>query len=200
MTTTNEEATTANWMKEAQKGYIRVAVLILLNKKPSHGYEIMKEIKAKTGGFWTPTAGGVYPILRDLEKTKYIQGAWQVQNNRKIKNYKITESGTQILKHTLIKQNEIANNINALFDEFSRAVLNVEPTVFPTPAMHPPFSVFLEEEGKTEKSRDLKSLEQQRTQIQHMIKTMQEKLRIINTIITQSKKGSKRKAEKGKAA
>jgi PAS domain S-box-containing protein len=30
--------------EEAQKGYIRIGVLILLNKKPSHGYEIMKEI------------------------------------------------------------------------------------------------------------------------------------------------------------
>jgi len=186
---TNEEKTTANWMKEAQKGYIRVAVLILLSKKPSHGYEIMKEIKAKTGGFWTPTAGGVYPILRDLEKAKYIQGEWQVQNNRKIKNYKITESGTQILKHTLIKQNEIANNINALFEEFSRTVLNVEPTVFPTPAMSPPFSVFLEEEKG--KPQDPKSLEQQRKQIQHMIQTMQEKLKIINQAITESKRKNK---------
>jgi DNA-binding PadR family transcriptional regulator len=180
MPKTNEE-TTANWMKEAQKGYIRVAVLILLNKKPSHGYEIMKEIKAKTGGFWTPTAGGVYPILRDLEEASYIQGEWQVQNNRKIKNYKITQSGTQILKHTLIKQNEIANNINALFDEFSRTVLNVEPTVFPTPAMHPPFAVFLEEEKG--KPQDLKSLEQQRNHIQHMIQTMQEKLKAVNRTI-----------------
>jgi hypothetical protein len=32
-----QDKTTANWMKEAQKGYIRVAVLILLNKKPPHG-------------------------------------------------------------------------------------------------------------------------------------------------------------------
>jgi DNA-binding PadR family transcriptional regulator len=197
MPTSNEETTTTNWMKEAQKGYIRVAVLILLNKKPSHGYEIMKEIKAKTGGFWTPTAGGVYPILRDLEKAKYIQGEWQVQNNRKIKNYKITESGNQILKHTLIKQNEIANNINALFEEFSRTVLNVEPTVFPTPAMHPPFSVFLEE-GEKEETQDLKSLEQHRKQVLQMIQTMQEKLEIINERIAESKKGGKGKSKKEK--
>ena len=39
-----EDKTTASWMKEAQKGYIRMGVLILLNKKPSHGYEIMKTL------------------------------------------------------------------------------------------------------------------------------------------------------------
>jgi hypothetical protein len=48
MHTECEEETTANWLKEAQKGYIRVGVLILLNRKPAHGYEIMKEIKDKT--------------------------------------------------------------------------------------------------------------------------------------------------------
>ena len=68
MAAEKEEKTTANWLKEAQKGYIRIGVLILLSKKASHGYEIMKEIKDRTGGFYKPTPGGVYPILRDLEK------------------------------------------------------------------------------------------------------------------------------------
>ncbi|MBE3116342.1 helix-turn-helix transcriptional regulator, partial [Candidatus Bathyarchaeota archaeon] len=112
-----EEKTTASWLKEAQKGYMRVGVLILLNKKPSHGYEIMKEIKSRTKGFWSPTPGGVYPILRSLEKAGYITGEWQIQNNRKIKIYRITQSGRLILKNALIKQSEIANNINSLFKE-----------------------------------------------------------------------------------
>src|SRR3989304_1587912 len=98
------DKTATNWMKEAQKGYIRIGVLILLNKKPSHGYEIMKEIKDRTGGFWTPTAGGVYPILRDLEKTGYIKGEWHKQNNRNIKTYRITEKGKSILKNAIVKQ------------------------------------------------------------------------------------------------
>ncbi|HLN88481.1 MAG TPA: PadR family transcriptional regulator, partial [Candidatus Binatia bacterium] len=74
MTAETEDKTTANWLKEAQKGYIRMGVLILLNKKPSHGYEIMKEINSRTKGFWQPTAGGVYPILSDLEKSGFIKG------------------------------------------------------------------------------------------------------------------------------
>ena len=192
----NEEKTTANWMKEAQKGYIRVAVLILLNKKPSHGYEIMKEIKDKTRGFWSPTAGGVYPILGNLEKTGYIKGEWQTQNNRKIKIYKITEPGRQILKHTLIKQNEIANNINALFEEFSRTVLNVEPKIFPTPTMPPPFSVFLKEQG--EAVQDLKGLEQERKQSLQIIQTLRERLKAIDGKIAETKRKSKEAGETGK--
>src|SRR5450759_4296900 len=121
-----EDKTTASWMKEAQKGYIRMGVLILLIKKPSHGYEIMKEINSRSKGFWQPTAGGVYPILRDLEKSGYIEGQWQTQKNRRRKVYKITESGELILRRAILKQTEISNNINNLFREFARDVLNIE--------------------------------------------------------------------------
>ena len=46
-----EEKTAAHWLKETQKGYIRIAVMILLSKKPYHGYEIMREIKERTMAF-----------------------------------------------------------------------------------------------------------------------------------------------------
>ena len=46
-----EEITVGHWLKETQKGYIRIAALILLSKKPHHGYELMKEIKVRTKGF-----------------------------------------------------------------------------------------------------------------------------------------------------
>ena len=143
-----DDKTTTHWMKEAQKGYIRIGVLILLNKKPSHGYEIMGEIKDRTGGFWKPTAGGVYPILRDLEKTGYIKGEWHKQNNRNVKTYRITEKGKKILKNAVIKQNEIANNINTLFQEFARDVLNMESATVSMPVMPNPFAAFLEEETR----------------------------------------------------
>src|SRR5512146_7897 len=103
-----EDKTTQNWVKQAQKGYIRIGVLILINKKPSHGYEIMKEINSRTKGFWQPTPGGVYPILRDLERSGYIKGQWQTQKKRKLKVYKITQSGELILKRAIVKQSEIS--------------------------------------------------------------------------------------------
>jgi DNA-binding PadR family transcriptional regulator len=184
--------TAESWMKEAQKGYIRVAILILLNRKPSHGYEIMKEIKGKTQGYWKPTAGGVYPILRNLEKDKYIEGTWQSVNNRKLKSYKITPTGQQMLRQILIKQTEIANNMNILFEEFSRTILNVEPTVN-LPAMHTPFSLFLEESTI---EKDIASLEKQQKEVKNMIHSLQDKLKAINGRISEKKKEAYEKIEK----
>jgi DNA-binding PadR family transcriptional regulator len=164
-----EEETTSNWMKEAQKGYIRVAVLIIINKKPSHGYEIMKEIREKTKGFWSPTAGGVYPILRNLEESGYIKGEWETEKNRRLKTYKITDSGRQILDRAIEKQNEIAGNMTALFKDFARDVLNIETNAHPT--MPTFFAAFLEE-----KSGEAESLEEEREKIVEFIKMLRERL------------------------
>jgi len=175
----DDEKTTANWVKEAQKGYIRVAALIILNKKPAHGYEIMKEIKDKTKGFWKPTAGGVYPILRDLEKAEYIKGEWSTQKNRKIKVYKITDTGEAILKRAITKQSELANNMNTMFREFARDVLNMEPETLPMPVLPTPFSAFLEEKNQ-ESKEDTKNLERKRTHLKTTIKMLQKELQTTN--------------------
>jgi DNA-binding PadR family transcriptional regulator len=185
MSTDVNEQTTENWMKEAQKGYIRIAVLILLSKKPSHGYEIMKEIKDKSRGFYTPTSGGVYPILRDLEKSGYIEGGWHTQNNRKIKSYRITEQGLLILRKAVVKQTEIANNINSLFQEFARDVLNVETVGIQTPVMPNPFAPFLQKENLN--NADIKELERQRKELGQHAKMIQEKLKTIDKELERAK-------------
>ena len=184
-----EDATAQNWMKEVQKGYIRMGVLILLNKKPSHGYEIMKEINNRTKGFWQPTAGGVYPILRDLEKSGYIKGHWETQKNRKLKVYKITQSGDAILKRAIVKQAEIFNNISSLFNEFARDVLNVQTGATPMPNMPSPFSPFLEE--KTGCPETLQHLEHGRKQTVESIKALKGQLRQIDDRIAEIKKQAK---------
>ncbi len=186
MTTETEDKTTANWLKEAQKGYIRMGVLILLNKKPAHGYEIMKEINSRTKGFWQPTAGGVYPILRDLEKSGYIKGQWQTQKNRRLKIYKITNSGELILRRAILKQAEISNNINNLFREFARDVLNIELSDESVPTMPSLFSPFLDE--KANAGHNLKQLEHERKRISETVKTMRERLKNLDRRITELKK------------
>jgi DNA-binding PadR family transcriptional regulator len=184
MQASKEEIISSNWMKEAQKGYIRVAALILISKQPAHGYEIMKEIKEKTGGFWTPTAGGVYPILRDLEKSKYIVGEWGTHKNRKLKTYRITDSGRQILERVIVKQNEITTNVGALFKEFARDVLNVETDMHPAPPLPSVFSAFLEEEKN---EVNVQKLKQQQKQIRQQIKMMQQRLKMLEKRMVEEK-------------
>jgi DNA-binding PadR family transcriptional regulator len=189
MASESEDKTTANWMKEAQKGYIRMGVLILLSKKASHGYEIMKEINCRTKGFWQPTAGGVYPILRDLEKSGYIKGRWETQKNRRLKVYKITQSGEAILKRAILKQSEIFGNISSLFHEFAREILNIETETTPMPNVPSPFTPFLED--KTNSEKNLKHLEFEQKHLREIIKKSREQLRKIDKRIEEIRKETK---------
>jgi len=183
----HEEKTAAKWLKESQKGYMRIALLILLSKKPCHGYEMMKEVRDRTEGFWKPTAGGVYPILQSLEKAGYIHGEWGPQK-RKRKIYHITESGKLILDRALLKHSQIAESMNTLFEEYARAVLDLDPKALPMPRMPNPFSPFLEKEPKNR----LESLEMKRNRIQHMIEMLQNELQTVdNRLATLNKQKQK---------
>ena len=186
MANEKEEQTTENWLKEAQKGYIRIGVLILLNKKPAHGYEIMKEINSRTRGFWQPTPGGVYPILRDLEKSGYIKGQWQTLRNRRLKIYKITNSGKLILRRAIVRQAEISGNIGNLFREFVRDVLNIETKSDSMPHLPSLFGPFLEDDAYNE--ANLKHLELERQHTYESIKKLRERLKSIDDRIRDMKK------------
>lgn len=167
----HEDKVAGKWLKESQKGYIRIALLILLSEKSFHGYEMMKEVEDRTAGIWKPTAGGVYPILQDLEKAGYIEGQWSEQK-RKRKKYVITQAGKLILDRALLKHNQIGESMNALFEEYAKTVLGIESSTVTIPQMPNPFSAFLEKKPKSK----IEALESKRERIVHMIKMLDKEL------------------------
>jgi DNA-binding PadR family transcriptional regulator len=179
------------WLKETQKGYIRIAVLILLNKQPHHGYEMMKAVEERTQGFWRPTAGGVYPILQDLENSGYINGEWETETKRKRKIYSITPEGKKVLEHTLAKESKLVSTMIDLFKEYMKNVLDVEVNndqFLPKP----PFALFLEEgKGKPEDTK--KILEHKKAHIEDMLEKLQEDLAQINKQLLQMEKREDKK-------
>ena len=55
------------WGRFFGSGEIRLALLSMLESGPKHGYELMKELEAKSGGIYKASAGAVYPALQQLE-------------------------------------------------------------------------------------------------------------------------------------
>ena len=170
-----EEIAASNWLKETQKGYIRIATLILLSKKPHHGYEIMKEIKDRTRGFWKPTAGGMYPILKDLQESGYIQGEWDAKTRRRKRIYKITKAGRAVLRRALAKENQLAATMRNLFGEYLKGVLEVDLQPDLALTIPRPLSELLRETDE-KKEDTIRRLEEQRRQVQGMIKRLQKNL------------------------
>jgi DNA-binding PadR family transcriptional regulator len=56
------------------RGDVRAAILALLAERPMHGYEMIQELEARTGGVWRPSPGSVYPTLQLLEDEGLITG------------------------------------------------------------------------------------------------------------------------------
>jgi DNA-binding PadR family transcriptional regulator len=168
----DDEIAASNWLKETQKGYIRIATLVLLSKKPYHGYEIMKEIKERTRGFWKPTSGGMYPILKDLQESGYIRGEWDAKTRRRKRVYKITESGGTVLKRALEKENQLADTMRSLFEEYMKGVLEVDAQPSSALSIPGPLAELLKETNEDEEDM-VKRLEAQSRKIQDMIKQLQ---------------------------
>src|ERR1051325_4057114 len=108
------------------RGDIRYLILDLLNEKPRHGYEIIKELESRFCGFYTPSAGSVYPTLQMLEELELVEV--REENGKKI--YSITEKGKAELKEQREKVEDIwgrmegwgsfrMHDLNDLFEDLS---------------------------------------------------------------------------------
>ncbi len=77
-----------------EKGDLKYVILDLLKDKPAHGYEIIRALEARFHGFYSPSAGSVYPTLQLLEDMGYVKSA--EQDGKKV--YTITDAGQVFLK------------------------------------------------------------------------------------------------------
>lgn len=73
----------------ARRGDVRAAVLRLLAEEPMHGYQIIQELSARSGGAWSPSAGSVYPTLQLLAD----EGLVSSEETAGKKVFTLTESG-----------------------------------------------------------------------------------------------------------
>jgi DNA-binding PadR family transcriptional regulator len=76
-----------------EKGDLKYVILDLLKDKPSHGYELIRELENRFHGFYSPSAGSVYPTLQLLEDMGYVKSS--EQDGKKV--YTITEEGRKFL-------------------------------------------------------------------------------------------------------
>lgn len=77
------------------KGLLPIYVLYILSIGPSNGNDISHKISERTRGLWTPSTGGIYPLLKKLEKQGYIIGEWDNPKKKFQKIYTITDAGLE---------------------------------------------------------------------------------------------------------
>lgn len=92
-----------------RRGDMKFILLELLSERPQHGYELIKELETRRGGFHRPSPGSVYPTLQMLEEGGYLTSE-EVDGKRV---YTITDSGSKFLND----RNQQADSRNT-YDSF----------------------------------------------------------------------------------
>jgi DNA-binding PadR family transcriptional regulator len=72
---------------------LQLVILALLEEKSRHGYEIIKALDQRSGGFYSPSPGMVYPALTYLEELGYA--IVEAEGAKKL--YQITDEGRRHL-------------------------------------------------------------------------------------------------------
>src|SRR4030043_532509 len=76
------------------KGSSNSLLLSLLEQQPMYGYQIVKELEARSQGYFKFKEGTLYPALHRLEKSGLISSKWQMlSNGRQRRYYSITAKG-----------------------------------------------------------------------------------------------------------
>ena len=98
-------------------GDLQLVLLALLQDKPAHGYELMKALDERSGGFYSPSPGMIYPQLTLLEELGYAS----VTEEGSKKLYTITEAGGAFLKENRAAADAMLRQLSFLNDQMQRA-------------------------------------------------------------------------------
>jgi len=92
------------------QGDLRLIALALIAEQPRHGYEIIKLFEEKTGEWYSPSPGIVYPTLTYLEEAGHVTAS--AEGSKKL--YAITDEGRAYLKSNRDVVDAVLDRLNAL--------------------------------------------------------------------------------------
>jgi PadR family transcriptional regulator PadR len=83
-----------NSFAQLRRGLTPVLVLALLEERSKYGYELCKEIEAKSAGEFSFKHGTLYPVLHDLVEDGLLTEEWRnAETGRARRYYAITPAG-----------------------------------------------------------------------------------------------------------
>jgi len=107
-------------------------VLSLLAESPRHGYDIIKALEERSGGFYSPSPGVIYPTLTYLEEAGHVVS--EAAGNKKV--YSITENGTAFLNENRLEADAILGRIAWMANRLRRARRHFETEETETEESH----------------------------------------------------------------
>lgn len=110
-------------------GDLRFVLLSLIETKPRHGYELIKDLEQKLGGGYSPSPGSVYPTLTLLEELGLVRSITSEGTKRL---FEITSEGNQYLRDN----QAVLDSALARMEMAARAFMGEAPPASLHHAMH----------------------------------------------------------------
>jgi DNA-binding PadR family transcriptional regulator len=90
-------------------------VLAVLQRGPTHGYEISRRIRELSEKVLSAGEGKLYPCLHKLEQDGYIQSEWVPQESRPARKvYCLTDKGSAAMVEKRRKWEEFVAGVSAV--------------------------------------------------------------------------------------
>jgi len=84
--------------RELLKGNTDHLLLSLIGQEPIYGYQLIKEIGKRSGGYFQFKEGTLYTALHRLEREGLIEGKWErLSNGQERRYYYLTKTGRCVL-------------------------------------------------------------------------------------------------------
>ncbi|MDR0268123.1 PadR family transcriptional regulator [Paenibacillus sp.] len=101
------------WTSQVRRGILEFCILQLIGREPRYGYELVTLLDQ-----WEPlsvTEGTLYPLLRRLQKDKYIESFWkESESGPPRKYYCLTDSGRALMDMMSVEWNKISSSVGQI--------------------------------------------------------------------------------------
>jgi transcriptional regulator len=102
---------------ELLQGTLDLLILRALEFGPRHGLGVSDRIEQVTSGVFVVRPGSLFPALRRLEQSGWIEGAWgESENNRKARFYSLTKTGRKQLAEEKRNWHKMISAVNWMLE------------------------------------------------------------------------------------
>lgn len=115
----------SNWRSEFRRGALQLYLLSLIEnnqEKEMYGYEIVNELKKRTGYIFDIKEGVLYPILRRLSDDGLLESEWKFPIKgvsglpKPRKYYRLTKRGYQVLDEITLFWKDLTREMDLILN------------------------------------------------------------------------------------
>src|SRR5436305_351325 len=102
------------------RGQLDLLLLSVLAGTPAHGYRVIEQLRAASGGGFDLPEGTVYPALHRLERDGLLKSRWSKGAARRRRVYEVTRRGRSALRAQRREWRSFSDAVESVLDTTAR--------------------------------------------------------------------------------